>query len=68
MLNDRTQKKLRVRTTVHTMTQQSLQSETLAHLQNFDIPVPEYLWDNEPKAITENIEATTRTLLTHVRY
>ena len=24
--------------------------------KNFDIPVPENLWENEPKAITENME------------
>ena len=24
--------------------------------KNFDIPVPQNLWENEPKAITDNIE------------
>ena len=30
----------------------------------FDIPVPENLWEHEPKAITENMEVPT----THVRH
>ena len=31
--------------------------------KNFDIPVPENSWENEPKAITENTEVPS----THVR-
>ena len=52
-----TQKQTHVRTALYTTTQQSLQSNPLAHLQkNFDVPVPEKLWEHEPKVITENME------------
>ena len=65
VLNDRThtQKQTHVRTAANTTTQQSLYVICWHICKNFDVPVPENLWEHEPKVITENMEVPTA----HVR-
>ncbi len=61
MLNDgtQTQKQTHVRTAVHTRHNRVCKVTCWHICKSYDVPVPENLWEHEPKVITENMEVPT---------
>ena len=57
LMNEHTNKNKNMSEQLYTQQHNRVCKVTRSHIwKNFDVPVPENLWEHEPKGITENIE------------